>query len=217
MFPAATHGRVLTKICGLTSLTDAQACADAGADAIGINFYPLSKRYHPLDKARTWLASVPSSLTRVAVMVNIPWEELERIAASGLIDVLQFHGDETPDLLLRAGKFGLPIVKALPLRPETTLDSLKNWPADALLLDAFAPSQYGGTGHVIDWNHASQIIPALAPLPVLLSGGLTPENIGAAITATRPSAVDTASGVEISPGIKDPAKVHAFVKNACPS
>ena len=211
MFPAYTPGRVLAKICGLTNLADALATAEAGASAIGINFYPKSKRYHPLEAAALWLGDLPASLVRTAVLVNASMEEVERIAASGLIDVLQFHGDEPPETLVHARLYGLPIIKALPLRPDTTVASLQTWPADALLLDAWAPGTYGGTGHVIDWTHAATIIAALAPFPVILSGGLTPDNIAAAIAATHPSAIDVASGVEFSPGQKDPEKVRALL------
>lgn len=212
MFPASVPGRVLAKICGLTNLPDALATAEAGADAIGINFYPKSKRYHPLEAAALWLGQLPSSLSRTAVLVNTPAGELEKIATSGLIDALQFHGDESPETLLKARRYGLPIIKALPLRPDTTVASLQAWPADALLLDAWAPGTYGGTGHVIDWTHAAGLIAALAPFPVILSGGLTPDNIAAAIAATHPGAIDVASGVESAPGQKAPEKVRALLQ-----
>ncbi len=214
MFPRPSPLRPLTKICGLTSLPQALACAEAGADAIGINFYPRSKRFHPWEQASLWLGHLPPSLARVAVFVNAPLDQVETLAASGLIDALQFHGDETPAFLLRARTFGLPLIKALPLLPETTAASLLAWPADALLLDAFAPGVYGGTGHTIDWARAAAIIAAIAPKPLILSGGLTPENLAAAIHATRPAAVDVASGVESAPGLKDLAKVRAFLRAA---
>lgn len=215
MFPFPSSSRpTLTKICGLTNLAAANLCAESGADAIGINFFPKSKRYHPLDLAQEWLAEVRSSLARVAVLVNPSREELHVIASSGMIDVLQFHGDESPETLLAARTYGLPIIKALPLLPDTTVESLSAWPADALLLDAYAPGTYGGTGHTIDWTQAAQVIAALTTKPVILSGGLTPDNIAAAIQQTHPAGVDTASGVESAPAIKDPDKVHAFLKNA---
>lgn len=214
LFPAVMPGRVLTKICGLTSLQAARQCAEAGADAIGINFYPLSKRYHPFDQASQWLAEVPSAVARVGVFVNLPAGELDRIADSGLLDVLQFHGDESRETLQAARRYGLPLIKALPLLPETTLESLADWPADALLLDAYAPGTYGGTGHTIDWTHAAQVIAALAPRPVILSGGLHPGNIAAAVQQTRPAGVDVASGVESAPGQKDPDQVSRFIHQA---
>ncbi len=214
LFPEPLTGRVRTKICGLTSLQAARQCAGAGADAIGINFYPRSKRYHPFDQAAQWLADTPSGLARVGVFVNLPADELEVIAGSGLLDVLQFHGDESRETLEAARRFGLPVIKALPLLPETTTESLAGWPADALLLDAHAPGSYGGTGHTIDWNHAARVIAALAPLPVILSGGLHPGNIAEAVRLTRPAGVDVASGVESSPGQKDPDKVIHFIHQA---
>lgn len=214
MFPHATPGRTLTKICGLTSLPEALHCAEAGADAIGINFYPKSKRYHPLNKAALWLTKLPPGLVRVAVLVNTPADELHRIATSGVIDVLQFHGDEPSEGLIAARRYGLPIIKALPLLPDTTPASLLAWPADALLLDAYAPGTYGGTGHTIDWTRAAAVIAGLAPFPIILSGGLTADNIQAAVSQTRPAGVDVASGVEVSPGRKDPDKVRSFLQNA---
>ena len=214
MFPRPSPLRVLAKICGLTSLSQALACADLGADAIGINFFPQSKRFHPWEEASLWLGQLPPSLARVAVLVNAPMDQVQAIATSGLIDALQFHGDEPPDFLARARAFGLPLVKALPLLPDTTAASLLAWPADALLLDAFAPGVYGGTGHTIDWARAAAIIAAIAPKPLILRGGLTPENLAAAIHATRPAAVDVASGVESAPGLKDLAKVRAFLRAA---
>lgn len=214
MFPHATPGRTLTKICGLTSLQEALQCAEAGADAIGINFYPKSKRYHAWDEAALWLTKVPAGLVRVAVLVNTPAEELHRIATSGMIDVLQFHGDESPETLTAARVYGLPMIKALPLLPDTSLAALRTWPAHALLLDAYAPGTYGGTGHTIDWTHAAAVIAELAPFPVILSGGLNPDNIHDAVSETRPAGVDVASGVEVSPGRKDPDKVRSFIHHA---
>jgi phosphoribosylanthranilate isomerase len=216
-FPALPSAAGLTqvKICGLTGSEDALVCAEAGAEAIGINFFPKSKRFHPLDQAARWLAEAPRSLTRVAVLVNPAAEDLRAIAASGLLDVLQFHGDETPEEVAAArAAFGLPVIKALPLRADTTLESLRAWPVDALLLDAYAPGVYGGTGHTIDWDRAAEVIAALAPLPVILSGGLTPDNISEAVRRTLPAGVDVASGVEISPGCKDHRKIRDFAAGA---
>lgn len=216
MFPFFEPGKTLTKICGITRMDDAQLCVAAGADAIGINFYAGSKRFHSLEQAEMWLRNVPRVLTRVAVLVNAPVEEVTRIAESGLIDVLQFHGDEMPEDLsaYRSAGIELPFIRALPLKRETTLADLQSWPVNALLLDAYAPGTYGGTGHTIDWNRAAGIIAALAPLPVILSGGLTPENVAQAVRLTHPAGVDVASGVEISPGLKDSAKVAKFVRQA---
>lgn len=214
MFPFPLPGQVLTKICGLTRLEDALACAEAGADAIGINFFPESKRFHPLEQAAVWLGRAPRSLTRVAVLVNAPGDEVRRLAESGLIDVLQFHGDENRDDLAGFRALGLPMIKALPLRPDTTPDSLCGWPVDALLLDAYAPGTYGGTGHTVDWDRAAEVIAALAPLPVILSGGLTPDNVSEAVRRTLPAGVDVASGVELSPGLKDHGKIRNLVVQA---
>lgn len=212
MVPASASGRALTKICGLTSLAAALDCAEAGADAIGINFFPGSKRYHPPEKAGLWLPQVPRSLRRVAVLVNPDLEMLRRIAGEDWVDALQLHGDESPDFVNSARSFGLPVIKALPLLPQTQAESFGKWPVDAFLLDAWAPGVYGGTGEAIDWDRAREIVQALSPVPVHLSGGLTPQNVRRAAQTVQPAGVDVASGVEISPGIKDPEQVRTFVR-----
>lgn len=186
-------------------------CAAAGVDSIGINFFSNSRRYQPFQTASTWLDRVPEQLVRTAVFVNAPEEEVRRIAASGLIDVLQFHGTESPDYCARMRSAGLPIIKAVPIRDESDLEKLPLWEAaDALLLDAWAPGVYGGTGQTIDWTLAARAVSEVAPKPVILSGGLNPSNVQEAVKLVRPAAVDTASGVERAPGFKDPDKCRAF-------
>ncbi len=212
MFPFPEPGKVLTKICGITSAADATMCAAAGADAIGVNFYPKSKRYHALEDAVVWLAGVPPHVARVAVFVNADAAAVRAAAATGLIDVLQFHGAETPEYCaeLRAAT-GLPVIRALPVRGAEDLADFARWPVDALLLDAHAPGVYGGTGRTIDWTLAVEAVRRMSPLPVILSGGLTALNTEEAARAVRPAGVDTASGVEISPGVKDPEKTRALI------
>lgn len=212
-FPALTANSVSTKICGFLGLTDAVlAAAEAGAAAIGINFWPKSKRYHPLAQARQWLPQVPASLNRVAVLVNATEEEIEAILASGCIDTLQFHGDEPDELVQRYLDRGVACIRALSVRKAADLEKIAHCPAATILLDAYAPGFYGGTGHTCDWELARQAVLAFPEKKIILSGGLTPQNVAQAVQEVRPAGVDVASGVEISPGIKDAAMVREFVQ-----
>lgn len=213
-FPNPLGGFPQVKICGLTRLCDAHLCAEAGADAIGINFWPKSKRYHPLEQALTWLSQTPKSLTRVAVLVNATDEDISAILASGEIDALQFHGDESAARVQQYLDRGIPCLRALSIRDREELSSLTNQPTKTLLLDAFQPGVYGGTGQTCDWPLAALAVGKFPDKQIVLCGGLTPENVAEAVRSVHPAAVDVASGVESSPGIKDPAKVRAFVQRA---
>jgi phosphoribosylanthranilate isomerase len=212
-FPAPAANRVSTKICGFLGLTDAVlAAAEAGAAAIGINFWPKSKRYHPLAHARQWLPQVPTSLNRVAVLVNATEDEIEAILASECIDTLQFHGDEPDELVQRYLDRGVACIRALAVRQAADLEKIAHCPAPTILLDAYAPGTYGGTGHTCDWELARQAVLTFPQKKIILSGGLTPQNVAQAVQEVRPAGVDVASGVEISPGIKDAAMVREFVQ-----
>ena len=191
-------------------------CHEAGADAIGINFYPPSSRYHPLPGARQWLRdfSGPGFPLRVALFVNAALEEIRAAAETGLFEAIQLHGGETADFCRSVAEFGLPVIRGLGLRTVEDLPALEHHPAEGFILDAYAPGVYGGTGHLSDWPLAAEAVARFPTHSFLLSGGLTPENVAAALAATRPSGVDVASGVESSPGVKDPAKIRAFVAAA---
>jgi phosphoribosylanthranilate isomerase len=204
------------KICGLTSRRDADLCMEAGVDAIGINFFPGSKRYHPLSKAREWLHEFSGEgfPARVALFVNAGIDEIRAASETGLFEAIQLHGDESPEFCATVRSLGLPLIRALALRSEGDMDQLSGYPADAFILDAYAPGIYGGTGHLSDWALAANAVRRFPLFPILLSGGLTPENIAAAISDVNPAGVDVASGVESAPGVKDPAKVEAFVAAA---
>ena len=204
------------KICGITTPAGAAVCAEAGASAIGINFYPKSKRFIALSDARTWLPSVagPGSPARVALFVNAGFDEIRAAAESALFEAIQLHGYESPDFCAAVQNLGLPVIRGLALRGPESLDLLQNHPADAFILDAFAPGEFGGTSHLSDWPLATAAIRRFPEKTLLLSGGLTPENVSRAIHEVHPSGVDVASGVESSPGIKDPAKIRAFIAAA---
>lgn len=201
------------KICGITRREDADVCAEAKADAIGINFYPQSKRFHPLVEARQWLGafSGPRFPARVALFVNAGLEEIRTVAETGLFEAIQLHGDESPEFCVRVKALGLPLIWALALRSAEDLERLAGHPADVLILDAYAPGDFGGTGQLSDWGLAAEAGRRFPEKSILLSGGLAPENVAVAIATVRPAGVDVASGVESPQGVKDPAKIRAFI------
>lgn len=199
-------GRPGIKVCGITREEDALAAIAVGIDALGFNFYPESKRYIPLVDAAGWIERLPEEVGRIAVVVNADKDLLHRLRGSGLFHAIQFHGDESPAFCAKhAGEF---YIKARPLSDHASADTAGGDPAPCLLLDAHAPGLFGGTGRVIDWSLAAQVA---ACRPIVLSGGLHAGNIAAAVARVNPIAVDTASGVESSPGIKDPVKMRDFV------
>ena len=201
-------GRTGVKVCGLTREEDARAAVEAGVDALGFNFYDRSKRAVRLEDVAPWIARLPEDIGRVAVLVQPEEPLLRALQESGLFHALQFHGGEAPDFCARWG--GEFYVKACPLPDEAAAAEAAADPAPCVLLDAHAPGIFGGTGRVIDWSLAAGVV-RTAGRPVVLSGGLNPENVAAAVVAVRPVAVDTASGVESAPGIKDAEKMRAFV------
>jgi phosphoribosylanthranilate isomerase len=195
------------KICGITRVEDGLACARLGADAIGLVFYAKSPRHVSLESARQIARALPPFVSTVALFVNPLETEVEAVLETLRPDLLQFHGDEAPE---QCRRFGVPYLKAVRVKPGVDLVQYAALYADAkgLLLDAFVEGTPGGTGQSFDW----QLIPAGLGLPVLLSGGLEPDNVAAAIRQVRPWAVDVSSGVEAAKGIKDAAKIAAFMQ-----
>lgn len=200
---------VQVKICGLTNAAEAQAAAAAGADLIGFMFYERSPRHVSLDRAAEIAGQLAPSVVRVGVFVN-PSRELvaEAIARCGL-NLLQFHGEESPEFCTQ---FGLMTMKAFRVRDRESLKALPAYSTDAWLLDAFTPGQLGGTGERFNWDLAAEA--GRLGRPIFLAGGLTPENVAEAVRRARPFGVDVSSGVESAPGRKDPAKVRAFIAAA---
>jgi phosphoribosylanthranilate isomerase len=204
--PRAPRG-VRVKICGVTRLEDALAAARLGADAVGFNFWPRSKRFLPPPAAAAIVARLPPSVATFGVFVDPSRAELEEALALSGVGVAQLHGDEAPELCLG---LAVPVVKAIRVREGRDLARLASYEVRAFLLDA--PSAgYGGSGETFDWGLAAE---AARELPVLLAGGLTPDNVADAVRAVRPLGVDVASGVESSPGVKDPARMELFVRRA---
>ena len=209
---APDTGRVQVKICGITNPADAEMAIALGADMLGFNFHPGSARCLELREARTWLRELPASVRKLAVLVNQPALGRE-IYDERLVDTLQLHGDEDAAACAELHAAGVPFVKALRVRDASTLAAPERFHTAEILLDAFHPDSYGGTGSSFDWSLAERFVAAHPTLRVILSGGLTPENVAVAVRQVRPYAVDVASGVEAAgnPRRKDPARLRGLI------
>jgi phosphoribosylanthranilate isomerase len=195
------------KICGVTTVADAQMLVTERVDALGVNFWPHSKRFLDPAAAVGLLTATAGRILRVGVFVNADPQLPRDLFAAGLIDLAQFHGDESAAYCAAFAAAKLPFIKALPATAEALRDPLSYQP-QAVLIDTPAPGSYGGTGHPFDWSLAVDFIQAHPQIPVLLAGGITPENAAAAATTVRPAAIDVASGAESAPGIKSLEKVR---------
>ncbi|NMY42827.1 phosphoribosylanthranilate isomerase [Pseudomonas sp. WS 5013] len=200
---------VRVKICGITRVEDALAAAAAGADAIGLVFYAKSPRAVDIEQARAILAALPPFVTTVGLFVDAERSELERILASVPLDLLQFHGDES---VQQCEAFGRPYIKALRVKAGDDIAAqVARYPsAQGILLDAYVEGVPGGTGEAFDWS----LIPQALSKPLILAGGLRPDNVAEAVSRVRPYAVDVSGGVEASKGVKDVEKVGAFIRAA---
>jgi phosphoribosylanthranilate isomerase len=198
--------RTRIKICGITREQDVLAVANSGADAFGLVFYEKSPRHVGLQQAVKLARTAPPFLTVVGLFVNPPAEFVREVLAQVPLDILQFHGEEAPEF---CAQFGRPYLKAIRVKPGVDLVQCASRYAGAqgLLLDAYVEGTQGGTGESFDWA----LIPHDLPLPVILSGGLHAGNVAAAVRQVRPYAVDVSSGVEAGKGIKDAAKIAAFI------
>ena len=199
---------VKVKICGITNLEDALAAAEAGADAIGFVFYPESPRFIDPGKARAIIARLPAFITSVGVFVDESEDLIRRIIREGGIQVLQFHGSESPILCTR---FREKAVKAIRIKDEESIREMQMYDVDTFLLDTMVEGIRGGTGKTFNWKYAEM---AKEHGRIILSGGLNASNVGEAIRRVRPYGVDVSSGVEISPGKKDHHKIIEFVREA---
>ena len=198
------------KICGITRVQDGLAAARLGAHAIGLVFYDASARAVDAQQARSIVDILPPFVTTVGLFVNAEAAAIRETLAKVPLQLLQFHGDETPDY---CAAFGVPYLKAVRVRPGVDLLQYARdfRTARGLLLDAYVEGVHGGTGATFDWS----LIPQSLPLPIVLSGGLDADNVAAAVRAVRPWAVDVSSGVESAKGIKDAAKMEAFMNGVC--
>lgn len=201
---------VSLKICGITRQADAEQLSALGVEALGINFWPLSKRYlAPADAA--WLLDLAGKILRVGVFVNAPAELPLRLMQEGWLDVIQLHGDEVAADAEVFRSANIPFIKAIGVKSRDDLGRAGDYGAAAILLDAHAPGRYGGTGEVFDWNLAMQFREQHGELPIILAGGIVPENAALAARSVRPAALDVASGAERVPGLKDFTKVQALL------
>jgi phosphoribosylanthranilate isomerase len=197
---------VSVKICGITTVEDARVAVAAGADALGFVFYPPSPRYVTPEQARRIIRTLPPFITTVGLFVDVPAETVHEIAGRCGLDRVQLHGQETPEFCRRIAP---PVIKAFRIKNASSLAHLPEYEVSAFLLDAYVEGALpGGTGASFAWELAAQAKPYG---PVILAGGLTPENVAAAVVRIRPYGVDVSSGVEQSPGVKDPIKMRHFI------
>ncbi|MFH1027740.1 MAG: phosphoribosylanthranilate isomerase [Pseudomonadota bacterium] len=196
------------KICGITNIEDALAAVEAGADALGFVFYNKSPRNISPDQAALLIRRLPPFVQTVGLFVNEELEVVNGIADRCGLDIVQLHGDESPAYCSGVRR---RLIKAFRVKDETCLDLINDYDVAACLLDAWSPTAYGGTGKTFNWEIAAA---AAASKRIILAGGLTPENVAAAVKAVRPYAVDVSSGVESAPGIKDREKMRSLVRNA---
>ena len=192
------------KICGITRAEDALVAAECGADAIGLVFYPPSPRAVTPEQAAAIVEVLPPFVTAVGLFVDAQADTIRDVLGVVPLGMLQFHGEETPEQCLQHHR---PWMKALRVREAQSLaaDVDRYSGADAILLDSYKPGVPGGTGEVFNWSLAAQL-----DTPIVLAGGLSPDNVGDAITRLSPAAVDVSGGVESAPGVKDPALIQKF-------
>ncbi|WP_298608037.1 phosphoribosylanthranilate isomerase [uncultured Thiothrix sp.] len=204
--------RCRVKVCGITSVADALMVSAAGADALGLVFYPKSKRNLHIEQATEIYRAVPPFVATVGLFLDAEAEFVQAVLAAMPLSLLQFHGSESPSY---CAQFKRPYLKAVGMKGIAASGGFKAYAdqypdAQGFLVDSHAPGAAGGTGETFDWTQ----VPQDYPKPIILAGGLSPENVAEAIQVSRVYAVDVSSGVEISPGIKDAAKVQAFIQNA---
>ena len=200
---------VTVKICGITSEADALAAAEAGADAIGLMFYEGSPRHVTLEQAKAISAALPQHVMRVGVFVNAEEAFVHQALTECMLNILQFHGDETPE---ECSRYPVMTLKAFRVQGEETLAQLEAYPSAGYLLDAYVKDALGGTGATFNWDLAVRA--QEFGKPIFLAGGLTPENVAEAVRKVQPFGVDVSSGVESEPGRKDAEQMRTFVAAA---
>ncbi len=198
---------VKIKICGITNADDALAAVDMGADLLGFNFYPKSKRYITVDKAHAIINKLPTFVDTVGLFVNATAEEVREVVGEGMLDWIQLHGDETPEFCDSLSDVGVKTIKAIRVRSKKDIESVRNYFVDVILLDAYDAKLYGGTGKVFDWKLIGNI-----QQRIFLAGGITPENAVKAIEVGV-YGIDICSGIESEPGKKDHEKMRKLFEN----
>lgn len=205
-----SFSRVRVKICGITNREDALNAVASGVDALGFNTWPGTPRMIDLHGAAEWMRRLPPFISRVALLVNASLEEARAVAALPYIDAVQLHGSESPEycqVLLESGK---QVIKALRMKSESDVRGLQLYEGCRFLIDAHVPGQFGGTGVEADLKLVKLFCECYPGEPLILAGGLRPDNVGRIIRETRPYAVDTSSGVEAAPGKKSVELMRSF-------
>jgi len=197
------------KICGITSASDAKAAVDAGADALGFMFYEPSARFLSPEQAAEIIRDLPAHVAKIGVFVDADADTVRQTAETAGLDTLQFHGNELPEFCLQ---FEQHTIKAFRVKDSTSLEQLPDYNTDAWLLDSYVKGVPGGTGEKFNWNLAVEA--KRFGKPILLAGGLTPDNAAQAVAQVAPFGLDVSSGVEASPGMKDSEKVTRLIVNA---
>jgi phosphoribosylanthranilate isomerase len=205
---------VQIKICGITNLNDALDSIDLGADALGFNLYPRSRRFIEIKTAGEWIAKLPSSPRKVAVLVSPTIDEAVNVAQLPFIDTLQLHGNESDEFCAELAKRGFSFTKALPMRDESSLHQPTSFSTRSILLDSGTPAGFGGSGQTFPWSLARRFVEEHPDFQVILGGGLTADNVRRAIEIVGPAGVDVTSGVEATFGRKDRARLQAFISAA---
>jgi len=201
------------KICGITSLADAQLSVELGADALGFNFYATSPRYLSPKSAREIIGRFDGNILKVGVFVNEDLDNVLEIIDMADLNAIQLHGEESPEYCSKLKReTGMTIIKAFRVSPDFVGEDVLSYEVDAILLDAFTKNAHGGTGHTFDWDIAKKVSSLFQKM--YLAGGLSPKNIAHAINALSPFGIDACSGLEREPGIKDETKLRAFFLNA---
>lgn len=203
---------VRVKICGITNLSDALICAESGADAVGFILYPKSKRFVKAKEVRRITQNLPPFIFKVGVFVNEDPHAVLEILSYANLDFAQLHGDESPEECEYIGRER--VIKVFRLKSTDEVEKIEPYVGKirALLLDTYSESSYGGTGKTFNWEIARAVKERFPQIPLILSGGLNPENVRDAIKEVNPYAVDVSSGVERAPGIKDREKVELFIR-----
>lgn len=202
------------KICGITNEADAIAAIEAGADALGFNIVPQSKRCIDLNVAGVWIENLPKDIWKVAVTADPNWEDACRLGQLSFIDALQLHGNESPDFCRRLRDANAPFAKAVPVTGSKSLAALPDYFTDTIILDSGAGGAFGGTGKTFPWKFAPEFVRNHPKISVILAGGLSPQNVTEAVRVVKPRGVDVTTGVEAAPGRKDHDLIKAFIEAA---
>jgi phosphoribosylanthranilate isomerase len=202
------------KICGLTTPQDAIAAIEFGADALGFNFFPGSKRHIRREIAADWIAALSGVVEKIAILVNPSWDEATAAARTAGITGLQLHGAEAPEFCRRLMEEGIRFEKAIPVTDAESVANVPDFFTGTVLLDSGGVGEFGGTGRPFPWEIARDFVQTNPHLRVVLAGGLTPENVAEAVALVRPFGVDVTSGVESTPGRKDRGRMRAFIAAA---